>query len=134
MSCEAGCGRIRCGGMLHEFIHLMLRVAERKGFWQSNAESGPPTDGQQAEGCFVPSSRGPSHRGPVVSDHLRVGGGRAMHRLLNGPDAKPDPQETDGQDEKVVRFVPRRRPEPDRRPDPPETNDDDDDPGPPPAA
>lgn len=51
-----------------------------------------------------------------------------MHRSLNEPPAKPELQDEEQPDDKVVRLMPRRRPGPEQLPEP--ATDDDDDPGP----
>lgn len=51
-----------------------------------------------------------------------------MHQSPNEPPVQPDPQGAEQTDGKVVRLMPRRRPDTERLPDPPDG--DDDDPGP----
>lgn len=52
-----------------------------------------------------------------------------MRQSPKEPPVQPDLQEVDQPDGKVVRLMPRRRPESERIPDPSD-DDDDDDPGP----
>jgi hypothetical protein len=52
-----------------------------------------------------------------------------MQQSPSDPTSEPQNHDTEQPDGKVVRFTPRRRIEPERRPEPPMPNDDDD-PGP----
>src|SRR5688500_16749208 len=90
MSCEAGCWRIRCGGMLQHFFKLMFRAAEREPVQAESRHRGPRTDEARH------ASRRPTTeflaqvlKSALAQKHAESRGARAVHQSPKQPSSKP---------------------------------------------
>ena len=116
--------------MLRKIFKRMLRMAENNSAYPAGRHSGPRMDGERSE-SKRPTAEFLAHvlRSALAQKHAESRGGRAMQQSQNDPTSKPGGHDTEPPDGKVVRFTPRRRTEPERRPESAMPNDDDN-PGP----
>jgi hypothetical protein len=107
--------------MHYLLIDLMLRSAERTTFKPTESDSGDPLADLRDGGQFQAQPLFLSH----MPDLVQATGDPAVQQPSETPPEKPEPSGVEAPDDKITRFVPRQRPEPERMP-----GDDDDDPGP----
>jgi hypothetical protein len=116
--------------MFRNIFKRMLREVEKNAGYPAGRHSSLWMDGARSE-----SKRHTAEflaqllRAALAQNQAESRGGRAVHQSPNDQTSKPGRHDTEQPNGKVVQFIPRRRTEPERRPEPP-MPDDDDSPGP----
>lgn len=110
--------------MLQQFIDFVLRRAEPKPFYPANASCDPLRDHARSEGS-QPSSAFLAQilRSALIQKRAQEPGYGVIHRSSDERPQEPLPQDAEQPDAKIIRFVPRQKPQ-----EPPQPKDDD--PGP----
>jgi hypothetical protein len=116
--------------MLHDFFKFVFRTAERASTQPAGPQHILPAAGARPKVGHPTSKFLAQILGSALAQtHAQRRRGRAMHQSPDETLPEPVSQDADQLDGKIVRLMPKRRPEPEKIPDP-QTPDDNDDPGP----